>query len=1069
MDAYEDHEETAKSILSVQRDITKSAGEASKGEYKKLDLSRQQEMIEERQADLAYKRSQFESGKSDMSKEELESLERRLELDKKVVSSLELQNKALSDASDSAKKVLGTFDRIMELDIKGAIREGFSFDKIQSEVKEKVGATFVNIAAEMKGEKGLVGGLKAAGAGMKGLLNMAPMFMKALAIGGLLSIVSFIAESFGKVDEEVSKLGQDLGISKHEAIELHHAATDVAGEMGIVGVNAAEVAKGVQTASEIMGGLDIASKFAAGDEKAKQLVKDTTVLSEKFGLSSDEIKNINDLATMSGKSMGQLTAEATTLNKGLMTSKESLKLLSKVPKEVAVGFKGGTQELIKAAAKAKLLGMELKQVQDIGMGMLDIESSLEKEMEARVLTGKNLNLDAARAYALQGDVASLQDELLRQAGSLKEFQAMGPLQQKSMADAMGMTVEQMTTMLTNAEKLKELGIDDAKMKKLQEMNAEELNKELAKGGSQAYKDYVRNLAKEKESEETKKKLADAMTKIQEKLAKMITPLIEMADKFLSVVDSAKLLEPILWTVAGLLGLIATVYIGKKIKDGIGLVKDGFGAIKDGASKLFDYIKGPGSEVMDELADKAGGIAEKVGDKAEDAVSSLTEKAQEAATEKVSEAGEDVASNLADKAKDSVTDKATGLLSDKADDLVSDGADALSSTEAASPKKGGGISEFFEKLDAKKMLQGAAALLVVAAALWVTAKALQEFATVNIEDMGKAGLALLGLTVVLFAISKMKGSLIEGGIALIAMAGALYILGGALQMFENIKLETLGIAAIALVGLTAAVLGLGAIISSGVGGALFAAGIVGFIALGAALVVLGAGLLVVASAIALGSVALQNITKDIEKLTAIDDEKLEGVADKLGILGEAILNFGAGGLMSGIGAGLSAMFGAKSPVEQIMDIMAKLDPSKLDGVSLAIRSLADAFGYFADQIGKMKDFDTDKIDTIIEKMEEVKAAQTGGGGIFGGMFSTQSQTAQPVGIGLTQQGGGKEGAGNPMANVEKKLDTLINVMTQAANTPTVIKFGERVIDEIKTQIDFKSAYNVKVDNTYGRTA
>jgi hypothetical protein len=153
----------------------------------------------------------------------------------------------------------------------------------------------------------------------------------------------------------------------------------------------------------------------------------------------------------------------------------------------------------------------------------------------------------------------------------------------------------------------------------------------------------------------------------------------------------------------------------------------------------------------------------------------------------------------------------------------------------------------------------------------------------------------------------------------------------------------------------------------------------------------------------------------------------------------------------------------------MDIMAKLDPSKLDGVSLAIRSLADAFGYFADQIGKMKDFDTDKIDTIIEKMEEVKAAQTGGGGIFGGMFSTQSQTAQPVGIGLTQQGGGKEGAGNPMANVEKKLDTLINVMTQAANTPTVIKFGERVIDEIKTQIDFKSAYNVKVDNTYGRTA
>jgi hypothetical protein len=46
--------------------------------------------------------------------------------------------------------------------------------------------------------------------------------------------------------------------------------------------------------------------------------------------------------------------------------------------------------LVAAAQKAKMLGMDLKKVQSIGDGMLDIESSLSAEMEARVITGKNL-------------------------------------------------------------------------------------------------------------------------------------------------------------------------------------------------------------------------------------------------------------------------------------------------------------------------------------------------------------------------------------------------------------------------------------------------------------------------------------------------------------------------------------------------------------------------------------------------------------------------------------------------------------------------------------------------------
>jgi hypothetical protein len=56
----------------------------------------------------------------------------------------------------------------------------------------------------------------------------------------------------------------------------------------------------------------------------------------------------------------------------------------------------------------------------------------------------------------------------------------------------------------------------------------------------------------------------------------------------------------------------------------------------------------------------------------------------------------------------------------------------------------------------------------------------------------------------------------------------------------------------------------------------------------------------------------------------------------------------------------------------------------------------------------------------------------------------------------------------MANVEKKLDTLISVISQAANQPLVIKFGEKTIEEIKTQLNFKKATNIGVTKTYGKT-
>ena len=117
--------------------------------------------------------------------------------------------------------------------------------------------------------------------------------------------------------------------------------------------------------------------------------------------------------------------------------------------------------------------------------------------------------------------------------------------------------------------------------------------------------------------------------------------------------------------------------------------------------------------------------------------------------------------------------------------VSSGSGSGSGGSGGSGKGGSGLG-FVEKLDPKKLMQGAAAMLIVSAALFVTAKALQEFTSVEFSDLVKAGVALLGLTLALVAIGALMTSgvgavaILAGAAAMLVIAAALLVLGHAIQ-------------------------------------------------------------------------------------------------------------------------------------------------------------------------------------------------------------------------------------------------------------------------------------------------
>ena len=114
--------------------------------------------------------------------------------------------------------------------------------------------------------------------------------------------------------------------------------------------------------------------------------------------------------------------------------------------------KDGGKNLMGAAIQAKKLGTDLGTVAGIADGLLDFQSSIQAEMEASVLIGRQLNYQKARELALNNDIEGAMSEIISQVGSEAEFNEMNAIQRKALADSIGVSVDQMAKFVTNQDK-----------------------------------------------------------------------------------------------------------------------------------------------------------------------------------------------------------------------------------------------------------------------------------------------------------------------------------------------------------------------------------------------------------------------------------------------------------------------------------------------------------------------------------------------------------------------------------------------------------------------------------------
>jgi hypothetical protein len=310
-----------------------------------------------------------------------------------------------------------------------------------------------------------------------------------LGIGlGLATIISLAKDA----DTQMGEFAKSANMSYSESVKIRQEFDAIAKASGDNVLNGVRMLKSQQAIGEALG---TNAKINIAD------LKTFTKLREQAGLTNEEIMGMQQLSLVNGKTLEQNTKEVlggakayATRNKLVVNEKQILKEVSKASASLKLSLGGSAQAVAIAATKAKQFGINLEQADKMASSLLNFEESIESELSAELLTGKNLNFERARALALNGQTADAAAEIAKQVGTSADFTKMNVIQQEAIAKSVGMTRDELAQSLIDREALAEISKIEGTEQKAQfdalvnKVGKEEALKALREGSLQTLYD-----------------------------------------------------------------------------------------------------------------------------------------------------------------------------------------------------------------------------------------------------------------------------------------------------------------------------------------------------------------------------------------------------------------------------------------------------------------------------------------------------------------------------------------------------------------------------------------------------
>ena len=440
---------------------------------------------------------------------------------KELKKSLEAQKVALADTTDSLKQMRKESKAVAD---NFGVKTFAAGEDIMKAIPGlgKFSGAFSN-AAKSAREVAIAGGSSSAA-----FASGASSLGKAAAAAIPLLALKFLFDVFKFVDESSGKLAKNLGISNDESTKLVENFSKISNDSGKLFISSTNLVEAQ---------LALSSALGTNAQLSDEILISQTELTKQAGYSVETATTLNQLSLATGESANDIAssflgqAKALNLTNNLaINEKTLLEGIAKTSKGTLATFAGQPKELVKAVFAAKKLGLELSQLESISDSLLDIESSISNEFEAEVLTGRQLNLEKARTFALNKDLAGVAQELTNQGISQEEFAGMNLIQQRGVAAALGLNRDTLGEMLIESKALSSIGAKDGEeaRAKFEALKAQYGEAEAIKMlGDETYAQQLASVSKQEEMTELTNKLKDAFVSIAGPLMEIIDPIVDV--------------------------------------------------------------------------------------------------------------------------------------------------------------------------------------------------------------------------------------------------------------------------------------------------------------------------------------------------------------------------------------------------------------------------------------------------------------------------------------------------------------------------------------------------------------
>lgn len=308
-------------------------------------------------------------------------------------------------------------------------------------------------------------------------------------------IIEKIISGFNQVDKEATTLQRNIGRSVDTAASLNTefaSAVDYYKQINDLVEQTGLQADLIFDKDMIASAAELVNLTGMSNQEMSRLVTLTTV---NKGNIDDTVKGIIQSTSEFNKS------RRTAVSQGLV-----MKDIAKASLSLSASLKSNPQQLAEAAASARRLGIELSKLESIADSLLNFETSIESELEAQLLTGKDLNYNKARELALNNDIAGLSEEIFKNSAELLEYGNYNRIQQEAYANSLFMTRDELAKIAY--QRGLELGLTDEAIQKASSLNEEEF-KRMA--------------------------VADSIAKSMEKLAQTFAPIIAFAAEYANII------------------------------------------------------------------------------------------------------------------------------------------------------------------------------------------------------------------------------------------------------------------------------------------------------------------------------------------------------------------------------------------------------------------------------------------------------------------------------------------------------------------------------------------------------